>query len=154
VPPADPPAAASAEAVRYLARAARSSAEVADHLTRRRFAPELIEATILALTRRGYLDDAALAERRAEELLVRRGFGRLRVAHELTRRGLTDTVIDRAIAGVLESQSEVALGRAALARRFRDVDRSSRHERARAFRFLLGRGHPPDVVNEILGEEF
>jgi regulatory protein len=142
-----------AEAVRYLARAAHSAVEVAEHLTRRRVEPELVERTLATLAARGYVDDAALAERRAEELLLRRGCGRLRVAHELTRRGLTDTVIDRAIAGVLESQSEVALGRAALARRFGDGPPSSRAERARAFRFLLGRGHPPDVVNEILGED-
>lgn len=114
---------------------------------------ELVATTLAALAARGYVDDAALAARRAEELLLRRGFGRLRVAHELTRRGLTDTVIDRAIAGVLENQSEVALGRAALARRFGDLATSSRTERARAGRFLLGRGHPPAVVNEILGED-
>jgi regulatory protein len=147
------PEAALAEAVRYLALAARSSAEVERHLTNRGVDAELIASTMEALATRRYVDDNALAERRAEELLLRRGSGRFKVAAELTRRGLTDTVIDRAIAAVLEGRSEVALGRAALARRFGDERPVSRAERARAYRFLVARGHPTDVVTEILGEE-
>ena len=137
----------------FLARAARSYAEVAEHLAARGLDPEVVAATMARLVERGYVDDAALAERRAEDLLLRRGAGRLKVAHELTRRGLTDTVIDRAIAGVLEGRSEIALGRAALGRRFGDAVPASRAERAKAFRFLVGRGHPPDIVSEILGED-
>lgn len=109
--------------------------------------------TLRRLAERGYVDDGALAERRAEDLLLRRGAGRLKVAHELTRRGLTDTVVERAIAGVLEGRSETALGRAALKRRFGDELPASRTDRAKAFRFLVGRGHPPDIVSEILGED-
>jgi SOS response regulatory protein OraA/RecX len=142
-----------AAAVAYLAHAARSIAEVSTYLTRHGLDAALVVATLQALTARGYVDDAALAERRAEELLLRRGCGRLKVAHELTRRGLTDTVIDRAIAGVLEGRSEVALGRSALARRFGEERPTSRAERAKAFRFLIGRGHPADIVSEILGED-
>ncbi len=139
--------------MRYLTRAARSTAEVVRHLERSGVASDVVAATLERLAERGYVDDLGLAERRAEELLLRRGCGRLKVAHELTRRGLTDTVVDRAIAGVLENQSEVALGRAALVRRFGDGPPDSRAARARAFRFLVGRGHPADVVSEILGED-
>ena len=141
------------EAVRYLARAARSTAEVARHLARRGVAEVLVTATLETLRDRGHVDDVALAARRAEDLLLRRGCGRLRVAHELTRRGLTDSVIDRAIAGVLESRTEIALARAALVRRFGDERLCSRAERSRAFRFLVGRGHPGEIVSEILGED-
>ena len=58
--------------------------------------------------------------------MLRRGCGRLKVAHELTRRGLTDTVIDRAIAGVLEGRSEAALVRAALDTALRAASRRRR----------------------------
>lgn len=142
-----------AVAVAYLVHAARSRAEVERQLLSRGVDAELAEQTLATLAERGYVDDDALAERRAEELMLRRGSGRLKVAHELTRRGLTDTVIDRAIAGVLEDRSEVALGRAALERRFGKQPLASRSERAKAFRFLIGRGHPADIVNEILGED-
>ena len=140
-------------AVAYLAHAARSHAEVERHLGKQGFAEDLVATTLATLVARHIVDDAALAERRAEELMLRRGSGRLKVAHELTRRGLTDTVVDRAIAGVLEGRSEVALGRAALERRFGLAPPASRAERAKAYRFLLGRGHPPEIVSEILGED-
>jgi regulatory protein len=152
-PPADAPAAAFAVAVAYLARAPRSVAEVAAHLEARSIDAPLVAATLAILAERRYVDDDALAERRAEELILRRGYGRLKVASELTRRGLTDTVVDRAIAGVLEGRSEAALGRAALRRRFGDRVPASRAERAKAFRFLAGRGHPTEIVSEILGED-
>lgn len=142
-----------AAAVGYLAHAARSAAEVSRHLERCGIEVALAETALRALATRGYVDDAALAERCAEELMLRRGCGRVKVVHELTRRGLTDTVIDRAIAGVLEGRSEVALGRAALTRRFGDERPVSRAERAKAFRYLIGRGHPADIVSEILGED-
>jgi regulatory protein len=142
-----------AAAVAYLARAARSHVEVERHLAGRGVDVDLVEATLRTLAERGYVDDAAFAERRAEELMLRRGAGRLKVSSELTRRGLTDTVIDSAIAGVLEGRSEVALGRAALQRRFGNELPALRPARAKAFRFLVGRGHPPDVVSEILGED-
>ena len=142
-----------AVAVAYLAPAARSHAEVERHLGKQGFAEDLVATTLATLVARHIVDDDSLAERRAEELMLRRGAGRLKVAHELTRRGLTDTVVDRAIAGVLEGRSEVALGRAALERRFGSEPPASRSERAKAFRFLLGRGHPPEIVSEILGED-
>jgi regulatory protein len=140
-------------AVEYLARAARSYAEVSRYLVGHAVDPDVVDATLEALVARGYVNDAALAERRAEELLLQRGCGRLKLAHELTRRGLTDTVVDRAIGVVLEGRSEVALARAALERRFGPVPPASRAERAKAFRFLVGRGHPPEIVSELLGED-
>jgi SOS response regulatory protein OraA/RecX len=149
----DPAAAGLAAAVAYLARAARSRAEVTRHLEAAGFTAEVVDATLATAAARGYVDDAALAERRAEELMLRGGAGRLKVAFELTRRGLTDTVIDRAIAGVLEGRSEVALGRNALRRRFGNELPATRAARAKAFRFLVGRGHPPEIVSEILGED-
>ena len=62
-----------AAAVRYLARAARTTVEVTRHLEQLGVGPELVELTLGTLRDRGYVDDVALAERRAEELLLRRG---------------------------------------------------------------------------------
>jgi SOS response regulatory protein OraA/RecX len=94
-----------------------------------------------------------LARRRAEELLLRRGCGRLKVTHELTRRGVADTVVMAAVAAVVEERSEAELARRALAARFGGSPLRSIAERARAFRFLTGRGHPADIVSDILGDD-
>ncbi len=143
---------ARTEAYRVLARSARSSAEIRTHLERRGFAPAHVDAAIAALTSGPWLDDAALAKRRAAELMVRRGWGRLRVAFELTRRGFADTVITTAIDAVHDEQSETELASRALRRKFPNRSLLSAVDRARAFRYLTGRGHPVEIVTHVLGE--
>jgi regulatory protein len=115
--------------------------------------PAAAAAALDSVRARGWLDDAAVARRRAEELLLRRGFGRLRVAHELTLRGLTDTVIDAAIAAVLAETSETELARRALRRKLGGTLPASGADRARAHRFLVGRGHPAEIVSTLLEED-
>src|SRR5262245_6705437 len=78
-----PAEAAIREAVRFLARAARTTAEVERHLADRGVHPDVIGTTLHTLAARRYVDDDAVAERRAEELLLRRGQGRLKVTFEL-----------------------------------------------------------------------
>ncbi len=146
-------ASAQDEACRWLARAPRSASEVESRLRTRGFADAVVADTLVFLTERRYVDDTVLAHRRAEELLLERGHGELRVRHELTLRGVADTVVTRAIAAVLEDRRPVDLARRALARRFRALPLTTAADRARAYRFLVGRGHPEDVVNAVLEEE-
>lgn len=141
------------EAIRLLARAPRSTVEVERHLARRGFDAAAVAAALDALRVRGYVDDAELARRRAEELLLRRGHGRLRVAHELTRRGVADTVVEAALAAVLEGRDDAEIARLALRRKFGHDSPTDASVRARAYRFLIGRGHPPEAVGEILGDD-
>jgi regulatory protein len=140
-------------AIRLLARAPRTTVEIEGALARRRFDPAVIAETLGTLRDHRYVDDDALARRRAEDLLLRRGQGRLRVAHELTRRGVADTVVDAAIAAVLEGRRDAELARLALRRKFGEDPLHDRTARARAYRFLVGRGHPPEAVSEILGDD-
>lgn len=143
-------------AVRLLARAPRSIVEIETQLARRRFAPAAIAATVLALRELRYLDDGALARRRAEELIVRRGQGRLRVAYELTRRGVAESVVGEAIAAVMEGRRDAEIARLALCRKFGHDPHDALKDasvRARAYRFLVGRGHPPEAVAEVLGDD-
>jgi len=140
-------------ACRYLARSARSTEEVRAHLTRRGFLPGVVAHTLQALRDLGYIDDASLAARRAEDLLLRRGCGRLRVAHELTRRGVADSVIDAAIAVILQDRTERQLAREALDRKLKGQPPLGLEDRARAFRFLVAHGHPEEIVRDILGDD-
>ncbi len=128
-------------------------------LARRRFGRAIIDATVAALRELRYLDDGALARRRAEELIVRRGQGRLRVVYELTRRGVAVGVIEDALTAVMEGRRDAELARLALCRKF-GHDPHDAHgalkdasARARAYRFLVGRGHPPEAVTEVLGDD-
>jgi regulatory protein len=150
---AAPGASAWVEACRLLARVPRAAAEVEAHLARRGFAAATIAATVRALRARRWLDDAALARRLAEDRLLRRGWGRLRVARELTLKGLADTVVEQAVSAAMENRSDAELARKALRRRFRDRPLASDAARGRAFRYLVGRGHPPEAASAALEED-
>jgi len=155
-PAARDAAAARDVAIRLLARAPRSVAEIEMRLARRRFGRAIIDATVAALRELRYLDDGALARRRAEELIVRRGQGRLRVVYELTRRGVAVGVIEDALTAVMEGRRDAELARLALCRKFGHDPREALKDasgRARAYRFLVGRGHPPEAVTEVLGDD-
>ena len=93
-----------------------------------------------------------MARRRAEDLL-RRGYGRLRVAHELTRRGVADSVVEAAIAAALEGRRDAEFARRALQRKFGEAPLTDASARARAYRFLIGRGHPTEAVADVLGDD-
>ena len=134
-------------------RAPRSANEVETRLRTRGFPDAVVSETLAFLLERGYVNDEVLACRRVEELLLERGHGELRARHELTLRGLADSVITRAIAAVLEDRRPIDLARRALARRFRDRPLATAADRARAYRFLVGRGYPEDVVTAVLEEE-
>jgi SOS response regulatory protein OraA/RecX len=102
-----------------------------------------VTATVARCRELGWVGDASYARERARSLRIR-GAGSLRIAADLEARGLVDTMIEAAIAESREGEPEIAWARRAL-RRHRDPHG--------AWRFLLARGFPEDVVEQLLGEE-
>lgn len=146
---------ARAVALRYLASAARTEAQVRARLARAELAAEA-DRVVAWLLHLGYLDDAAYARGRARDLL---GAGRLgpRLAEQrLAAAGIERGRARAAVAAALEEASEdgeVGLCRALAARRARTADLDALDDRARARlgRFLLGRGFSGSVVARVLG---
>lgn len=150
---------ARAVALRYLAAAARTEAQVRARLARAEL-PDEADDTIAWLLGLGYLDDAAWARGRARSLL-----GAGRAGPRLAERRLLQAGIDRdraraSIAAAVEdaadpggADGETALCRALATRRGRTADLVSLEPRARArlARFLLGRGFSGSVVARVLG---
>jgi regulatory protein len=150
---------ARAIAVRYLAAAARTEAQVRARLARAELASEADE-TVAWLVGLGYLDDAAWARGRARGLL-----GAGRAGPRLAERRLVQAGIDRdrarasvaaAVADATDasgSRGEVALCRTLAERRARTADLAALDPRARArlARFLLGRGFSGPVVARVVG---
>jgi regulatory protein len=149
-------------ALRYLAAAARTEAQVRARLARAELSAEADE-TVRWLLGLGYLDDAALARGRARTLL-----GPGRAGPRLAERRLVQAGIerDRARAAVAAAVAELAdvpegrgaEGEAALCRalaerraRTRDLGALEPRARARIARFLLGRGFSGPVVARVMG---
>lgn len=145
---------AKALALRVLSFRARTEAQVRARLSRAGLAEQAGE--VLAWLRRlGYVDDAAYAGARARALLAPGRIGPRMAEARLVRDGVDPELARAAVAAATEAAErspgdapELALCRAALARKLRGAALGSLDDRGRArlARFLLGRGFSPDVV--------
>jgi SOS response regulatory protein OraA/RecX len=90
---------ALSRAARSLAHRDLSERELSDRLARANVAAEVRKEAVDRLVRAGAVDDARLANGRAE-LLARRGAGDLLVRHDLEARGIAAEHIDAALASL------------------------------------------------------
>lgn len=132
-------------ALGLLARREHSRAELARKLAPHGEADE-IAALLDQLEGRNHLSDA----RYAESLMhVRAGkHGSRRLAHELRERGVSDALAASVLAEAREG--DLTAARAVWAKRF-GIAPADAAERARQYRFLLGRGFPSEVVRRVVG---
>jgi len=159
VPDSPPFARAKAVALRYLASAGRTEAQVRARLARADLAGEA-DRVVGWLASLGYLDDAAYARARARALL---GPGRAgprlaesRLVAAGVERGRARATVADALAETTAAgggAGEAALCRALAERRAGTRDLAALEDRARArlARFLLGRGFSGAAVAEVLG---
>jgi SOS response regulatory protein OraA/RecX len=99
---------ALAQATRLLAASGRSRGELEQRLSRARHSGSAREEAVGALERAGVLDDARLAESRAEQL-ARRGYGDAAIRDDLRRRLIP---AEEAMAAVAALEPELARIRA------------------------------------------
>ncbi|MCW5889858.1 MAG: regulatory protein RecX [bacterium] len=125
-----------------LRRAPRSAADLAERLVAKGYQVETAAKTVARSTELGWVNDAQLALDRARTLR-RRGAGSLRIAADLEARGVATALIDAAVAESRGGESEAVWARRALG-----------HARAadppRAWRLLLSRGFPEEVVADVV----
>ena len=127
---------ALAQATRTLATSGRSRRELEQRLARAGHAGTAREEALATLDRAGLVDDARLAEDRAE-LLARRGYGDIAIRADLRRRQIASEAVASALdslAPELERVRELLEGRSitpALLRR------------------LAGRGFSRDTLDEV-----
>jgi len=119
---------ALSRALALLSRRAYTEAELREKLAE--YPEAEVEAALVRLRVWGYLDDRKLAE-----AFVRRRAGRYgpyRLARDLRARGVPEDLVEELVSDLAEEEAAVSL----LSRRWSRY----RGNRARAVRFLLGRG--------------
>lgn len=131
-------------ALNLLARREHSRAELVRKLTPHGEADE-IAALLDQLEARNHLSDA----RYAESLMHARSgkYGSCRLAHELREKGVAEALVAGVLTEMREGDLEAA--RAAWAKKFGAAPADAA-ERARQYRFLLGRGFPSTVVRRVV----
>jgi len=71
--------------------------------------PATIDNVLYTFTRRGYLDDRALADQLVRSAVERKGQGRTVIAQMLAKRGIPRAVVDAALADLPDDDAERAL---------------------------------------------
>lgn len=137
--------------MRLLGVSARSGRELEQKLIRSGYSPTEAASAVEECRRRGYVNDALLASDCAASGLDR-GAGCRKLRQKLLRRGLERDVVEQALEASREREPESA--RRVLAAKWKTLsgERDPRKKRARAFRFLVGRGFPAALAVELIEE--
>ena len=156
-PEPQPLEAARAIALRQLASAPRSRAQLTDKLAERGVADEVITVLLDRFEEVGLLDDQAYAEMLVRTRHDERGLARRALAQELRRKGIEGEVAEAALAQVDDDDEQVA-ARALVTRRIGATRGLERQRRRRRLGAMLGRrGYPAElamrVVDEALADE-
>jgi regulatory protein len=146
-------------ALNMLAFRARSSAELARALVRKREPKELVDRAVIRLQEQGLLDDAAFAQSFTRAKVLGAQQSKRRVQQDLARRGVARQVTDAAIATVFEEEEidqrdVVEQAARKKLRSLKKLDPAVR--RRRLYAFLARRGYDGEDIRkamESVGEE-
>ena len=132
-----------------MSRRDYTAAELESRLQDRGYDAEAIADALGDLRAGRFIDDRRVAAAHVRTAATIKSRGRVRIARELTARGVSRDLIEDALSGV-EPDDELASIRRILARK-RWPAKPSMAERQRMFRHLLLRGFPTDLIGKALG---
>jgi regulatory protein len=138
-------------AYRYLTYRPRSTKELQDKLSEKKFDVAVINAVLADLTRLGYLDDAQFAAQWASSRLRLQGFGRRRIEQELKQKGIAQELIRTALGIAIPQEVERKAARKIAEQKLMKMT-SFEHEvrRRRLAGFLERKGFSYDIIREML----
>ncbi len=133
-------------AMNFLARRDHSEVELSRKLRRKKFADELIQSVIQALTQENLLSQDRFVEnyihfRRAK------GWGPLRIQAELMERGIHQELIDRYVK--ITDKTWFSEVRMVWQKRFKNEAPQDFKSRAKQMRFLYSRGFTSEQIESV-----
>jgi len=131
----------------------RSEAETRERLSRRGYAPDLIAATVLDLSRVGLLDDREFSRGWIRNRLATNPAGRRVIRLELGRKGIDAAIIDEALREIENEYDERALAMRVARKKigqYGGLDRGI--VRRRLVALLARRGFEYGVIEEVVRE--
>ena len=132
----------------------RSVEELRSRLHRKDFQEATVESVISDLMEKGYLDDWQFARTYAEDQLTRKNIGPIRLRAELSRKRVSDRIIDTVIEEMYEKYSVMELATRAAQKKTRtlkDVDYDTAYRRLTGY--LGRRGFSWDVISQVVQQE-
>ena len=134
-----------------LARRPLSEGEVALRLARKGISEGEIPAVLSRLRELGLLEDAVLCRRLARSYQEDRRYGPAKIAWKLALRLFSRDLVEEALREVASPGAVADTAAIALRRKFREGLPPGREGAGKAYRFLAGRGFPPDVCRAAVG---
>ena len=140
------------KAMRILSVSAKTGHELKEKLLQSGYSPTEAESAVEECVKRNYVNDTLLASD-FTACSLGRGSGCRKIRQKLLRRGLDRELVEQALEENKDSEPESA--RQALAFKWKSLSRETDpyKKRAKAFRFLAGRGYPAALAAELI-EEF
>ena len=147
---ADPESVARTIALRKLAVAPQTRAQLDDAMARRGVPEDIRNRILDRFDDVGLIDDAMFARMWVESRHAGRGLAKKALAHELRRRGVDSSIVDEAVAELGPEQEE-ATARALVARKLpamRGLDAASRTRRLVGM--LARKGYPAGLAFRVV----
>jgi regulatory protein len=149
-PDADPESVARTICLRLLTARARTRAELAEALDGRGVPRELAGRVLDRFTAVGLVDDRSFAEQFVRARHQDRGLARREICRQLRDKGVEDSVIADAVAG-LDPEQEIQAGRRLVERKLRSMHRLEPAVRTRRLVGMLARkGYSPAMAFQIV----
>jgi len=123
-----------------------SEGEIRFRLGRKGFGPSESESAVGRLRQLGLADDRSLCGELARHYRCDRRWGPRRIAGTLAARKFPRELIEEAV-GAIRPEEEFSAALEALRRKFREGIPPGREGAAKAYRFLAGRGFPPETCS-------
>ena len=134
-----------------LARRPLSEGEVALRLAGKGVPEPEVAGTVARLRELGLLDDAALCRQLAGSWQDARRYGPAKIARNLAARRFPRGLVEAVLREVAPADAVAVAAAAALRKKFMGGIPPGRENAARAYRFLAGRGFPPEVCRAAVG---
>ena len=149
-PEPDPEGVARAIALRRLAAAPQTRAQLDDAMRRRNVPDEIRDRVLTRFAEVGLIDDAMFSEAWVESRHAGRGLAKRALAFELRRRGVEPAVVDEAVDS-LPTEREEATARALVAARLAGTRGLDPGARTRRLAGMLGRkGYPAGLAFRVV----
>ncbi|MEW6720036.1 MAG: RecX family transcriptional regulator [Thermodesulfobacteriota bacterium] len=134
-----------------LARRPLSEGEVAFRLARKGHAESDVPPVLARLRELRLLDDAALCRQLVRSWREGRMYGPAKIAGKLSVRLFPRHIIEEALREECPAADVEEAAARALKKKFRGGIPAGREGAAKAYRFLAGRGFPPDACRKAVG---
>jgi regulatory protein len=138
-------------AMNYLSYRARSSREVARHLTRKGYSKDLSRSVAQHLEKSGMINDAEFAAMFVRDRIKRRPMGRALLRRALHEKGIAPQLVEQVLNAALSDATQQEAAKELASKRLR-LHQSSfakldhAHKRKRLHEYLLRRGFSNDIA--------